>query len=518
MPSTLAELYVEFRSVGLDKVSAETDALKGRLTAAGVQAGFAEGSLRSLGQKHIGVTNLMRSFKSGALTDMTAKTMQLDSRIAAINKMAQIGALQKMFKSGAMAGIIKEAAQLDKQLLTLTRRQEWLKQVAQVGLFRASMTRAGEAISGLGQQFSKLGMVSRRVLFGGIGMLGLLVRSALQGTKEGDELAEAFKELAKAAGGIFLPFVKQLTDGLKSLAKWFDGLSVGVKRTIGYVTLGALGLAALGAVIGPLLAALGGLVTLLGVVVGAVAALGAPILITVAAIGAVTAALGAAYLLWGNMSGSLEERITKVVERLLDLKSVAVGVTRMVGQVFSNLAFNVQAVLTGMSTGLTIFVNWFRTDWRVGIIESIISVATQFGRLGRIVNGVIAAMQVSLGLLGPGIKGAEGIKMPLGLKNPLEGVSDIFNEMMNEIRLVNPRLAGEIVGMVKNLFGGLPGDFKGTAKSKPRDLESLTGTWDRMLKGADDGKQLQQRQLARLDQIHEQLVRIAGMNPMPLVV
>ncbi|MFN4354888.1 phage tail length tape measure family protein [Parvibaculum sp.] len=130
--------------------------------------------------------------------------------------------------------------------------------------------------------------------------------AAMANTSEGmrKQLANSWSDLLEDIGEIIAEFLPPLVDALRSAVKWLKELSPETKRW-------AVGLAALAAVAGPVIAALGFLMV-------GLAALSAPVLIAIAAVGGLIAA-------WYYFSDEIAAVATAFAGPIEAMKAIAHG-------------------------------------------------------------------------------------------------------------------------------------------------------------------------------------------------
>lgn len=114
-------------------------------------------------------------------------------------------------------------------------------------------------------------------------------------------------EVGNAVRTAVLPFIEQLTDGLKSLGDWFMSLTPAQQRMI-------LLMAGIAAAIGPVLIVVGGLVSAIGTIIGVVGAalpiVGALLGVLTGPIGLVILAVGLLAAAWATNFGGIRDLLT----------------------------------------------------------------------------------------------------------------------------------------------------------------------------------------------------------------
>ena len=123
-----------------------------------------------------------------------------------------------------------------------------------------------------------------------------------------NNLKLAGSELGESIGSVLSPIIQGLSDKLRDLKDWFDGLSPSTKETIVKIALLAATIGPLLIVVGKVIAAVGTILKLLPAVKGAILAVNAamaanPIL---AVISVITALIAIFALLWNNCEGFRE--------------------------------------------------------------------------------------------------------------------------------------------------------------------------------------------------------------------
>jgi phage-related protein len=291
--------------------------------------------------------NLFAAMKIGqpASAEMSVNLVKLAADLASFNNIDPTDALEKL-----RAGLTGEAEPLKAVGILLNETQVKAK-AAELG-FKA-----------VGGQLTEQQKVAARYAI-------IMEQSA---TAQGDfantstglanatRIAKAQLEtLAANLGSTFLPYVNQAINYVNGLFKTFQELPAPVQKAITII-------AGVGAVLGPVLVVLGGLVSAVGAALpvitaigGAIAALASPVGIVIAAIAALSAAYYTNFAGIGDAVDSLVSELQPLFQKLVELakqaweglkasfeivKPVLSGLVTFVGQTLSALIDVIRAVL-----------------------------------------------------------------------------------------------------------------------------------------------------------------------------
>jgi hypothetical protein len=282
--------------------------------------------------------------------------------------------------------------------------------------------------------------------------------------------------------------VRLATEWIGRLTGWFRSLSPETKDLMAQVALLGTGLAAAGVAVG-----------ILG---GVLLALASPLGGTLLVVGT----LAAAFVALGSDSDTLEGKLTdaavNISKGFLFLQASVAATRAFLSEAFADIAANTVSLLRNILANLKVFAEDWGTVWeslwyeaRGGQRADLNSMYQHLDLARRIAETAAPKTQAT------------------------QAAGDAFNEVMRQA----PAWEKSIREAAQQLREAATLDFQGTRPAgKPSQLESLSGTWERLQKAliGDDPTRLQREQLAVakkglavLQAIGTGGVRITGIAP-----
>lgn len=376
---------------------------------------------------------------------------------------ADIARVQKA--TGKIGGSAAEAqsfvSRLSSALLTGFRAPSAILSGVAAGIRRAKETMEG------------LAAVASRVAAGGGLGIGGIIAAAARGTVEGERFGQAIEQLTRTIGDAFAPYVRMATAAVQELTTWFGNLSQGTKDAIAQWSLITAGVASLVAF---LPVAVAGVASLAGVL----AALTSPAVLAVGAIAALTVAAG-------RMFGFFQSGGADMADGLNQSNQTWLG----------SLVKGIGAATTAMAR----MFNWVMekasaaSDW---IAERLAMIGELWGILppGTVdmirKMPTIVAPQIDVGAVDQFFG-----KVQRGADKAVVGFEDLIAQLQAGDGLINR------IRQQANFGQGF------TVRGEVQ-LESLGGTWDRIMKnlGGQDTDAIARKQLQQQEMMNEKLAEL----------
>lgn len=326
---------------------------------------------------------------------------------------------------------------------------------------QSARTRVVQAVQAITAQAGRLQERFRTVgqgvaLFGGMASRWMqsLTRTALQGTREADQLALSWEYLGRVVGREFAPWVRLLTSGVVSLADRFRGLDAATRAGVAKFALLAAGAAAFVALL-PVMAAG------LSVLGAAWAVLTSPVTLTLALIAGVVIAGKKLFDFFTRGSATAAENMQEANKGWAD---------------------HLFAVIEWVGTRFAQFINWLDKNWTRATSGMAMAWAKAFED-----KGTLQALRDERARLEADWAKGKGLAFDVeGFRGSVRRVRGALAELPN---------LSEILGLVQTGIGQAQMQVKLQV-----GFESLQGTFDRLQQEMAGGA----AQEAELKRIREQ--------------
>lgn len=433
----LSEKYVKFAQINGVDVSTAIDDTQKAMAAYGIQIEDAGAFLDRLnitaqqtgvdtGKLANGLVSNAAAFQEMGLSVDQAVSFMGQLEKSGANSETVLNGMRKALKNAAAEGKPLDQALADLQDTVLNGTDGMDGLTAAYDLFGKSGDQIYSAI--------KTGSLDFRDLSAAVTDAGGNIEDTFNATlSPTDKLKTTFNQLKSTGaevGGTILemlaPALETVSNAIKSVKEWWDGLSPQMQQTI-------ITIAGIVAAIGPVISVIGGIITAVGTLSTVIGVLAGPVGIVVAAIAALVAIGVALYKNWDTICEWAGKVKDSVVEAWSNLKS---GVTE-----------KVNAVKEGVSNAWNTMTS---------------AVTEKMGAMKDMVSGKWDAIKAKYEEAGGGIKGIvsgmiEGVKQyfTLGFDtiNTLTGGKlNAVKDKISTILTSAKNIVSNIIGSIKNLF------------------------------------------------------------------